>query len=458
MPITIRENQALKNKSFVIPDKLETHLKQTLAQYSNCTTNKGYRRLNKLVNDDYNKRSDKDKETKDGKKTMSLADLKNIDFFFRHSDKNPNNIDRILNGGEDMARFTRDTLNRERTKVAPILKQERVKTLEKNKVKPTKNPMKPIEIGNIEANVHENKKIYISSEQFNLLKEYRNQLTIPFDGKEGKYNYEHFIDYLESFGKYGRLPNAKNPNLYDYFEEYKQNAFEMYGNYTFDEHYEENEQSFCNDIFSENDDDLILYTFDVTLEKAKYLYENEEFEYLIEECLTEDGKRDFNEFVEQDFEDKIEEYGFPDVIEQDNRGLIKIMRTISIPNAFGKDYNLGYENNGTDFYKYLKNKYFGEIGKCWSFDHGEGYCLDVYNNNYDEITFIGYVDPRYVNWANTIFKQAYDLREECEIEVTKGAPIEIDSIEIKANYSNDYGVKKGDEKHLPLRQPIIVNA
>jgi hypothetical protein len=88
-------------------------------------------------------------------------------------DKSPDNVQYILNGGDEMARFTRDTLNRERTRVAPVLKQEKIKTRNKNAVKPTIKPMKPIKLDNGEARIHENKKnIFISENQLKNLKKY----------------------------------------------------------------------------------------------------------------------------------------------------------------------------------------------------------------------------------------------------------------------------------------------
>lgn len=178
MPIFIKENQELKDNMYEIPDKLSKHLKQTLSKYGDYTQNKGYKRLNALVNPEYNKRSDKENQFKDGKH-ISFSDLKRIDHDFRHMNENPKNIDRILNGGEKMAHFAKDTLNKERTKVAPVLKQKKVETRNKNEVKPSIKPMKPLKLGNIDAHVHESKiiketsvkKIYINEEQLKKLKD-----------------------------------------------------------------------------------------------------------------------------------------------------------------------------------------------------------------------------------------------------------------------------------------------
>lgn len=159
MPIFIKENQELNKQTYKIPNDLQKHLKQTLSKYNGYTQNKGYKRLNSLVNPKYNKRSDKTDNFKDGKH-ITFSDMKRIDHDFRHMDKNPKNIERILNGGEEMASFVKNKLNQERTRVAPILKQKKIDTRNKNQVKPTVKPMKLPSINNVKVNIHENNDIY----------------------------------------------------------------------------------------------------------------------------------------------------------------------------------------------------------------------------------------------------------------------------------------------------------
>lgn len=159
MPIFIKENQELNKQTYKIPNDLQKHLKQTLSKYNGYTQNKGYKRLNSLVNPKYNKRSDKTDNFKDGKH-ITFSDMKRIDHDFRHMDKNPKNIERILNGGEEMASFVKNKLNQERTRVAPILKQKKIDTRNKNQVKPTVKPMKVPSINNVKVNIHENNDIY----------------------------------------------------------------------------------------------------------------------------------------------------------------------------------------------------------------------------------------------------------------------------------------------------------
>ncbi len=154
MPIFLKEaNQLLKNRTYQIPKDLEKHLRNTLQQYGQYKNADGYKRLNSLLNPNYNKRSD---YSKNGEKQISHSDLETIDHDLRHMSKNPNDLTRILNGGEEMANFARNTLNRERSQVEPILKQKKVETRNKNAVKPNINPMKPIKLDKGNVQVHEN--------------------------------------------------------------------------------------------------------------------------------------------------------------------------------------------------------------------------------------------------------------------------------------------------------------
>ena len=169
MTIFIKEeNKQLYGNWYKIPDDVNDSNREILAKYKNCTKNKGYKRLNALVNPEYNKRSDE--KFKDGKH-ISHTDAKRIKNTFDHMNNDPNNLDFVLNGGEKMKHFVDDTLNRERTKVKPVDIIPQVKDNNKNNLKPTISPMKPVKLGNIEATVHENKKIYINEKQLNMLNE-----------------------------------------------------------------------------------------------------------------------------------------------------------------------------------------------------------------------------------------------------------------------------------------------
>ena len=170
MPIFIKENEALKGNFYKIPDDVDENNREILATYKNFTKNKGYKRLNALTNPEYNKRSDKADQFKDGKH-ISFSDLKRIDHEFRHMNNSPKNLDYVLNGGEKMQQFAKNTLNRERTKVKPVEIVKQIK--DNNRFKVSKASIKPnsLEVGEISVNVHENKKIYINERQLNMLNE-----------------------------------------------------------------------------------------------------------------------------------------------------------------------------------------------------------------------------------------------------------------------------------------------
>ena len=159
MPLFIIENQELKDNMYDIPKDLEKHLRDTLQQYQGYgltnagTVSKGFKRLQGLVDPNFNKQDDN--TSADGSRQISFSDMKRIDHDFRHMSKDPHDLQRVLNGGDKMATFVRDTLRKERTKVEPIAKKEMVKTRNKNAVKPSLKPTKPIEVGNVTANVHE---------------------------------------------------------------------------------------------------------------------------------------------------------------------------------------------------------------------------------------------------------------------------------------------------------------
>lgn len=212
MPIFIKENQVLNKKSFKLPKNLQQHLKDTLAKYGDYKEEEGYKRLNSLVNPNYNKRKDNANEEE---KEISYSDLKRIDHDFRHMNKNPKNLKRILNGGEEMAHFAKETLNRERTKVAPVLKQEKIKTRNKNASKPTLKPMKPIKLDNGSARLHESTG---EDKYWELISDYSAyEIFNMFEGGENPWkpliNPSMYQKALQEFSQYGQLIRFKKERL-----------------------------------------------------------------------------------------------------------------------------------------------------------------------------------------------------------------------------------------------------
>ncbi len=216
MPIFIQENQELNKRSYKIPKNLQQHLQDTLTKYGNYKESDGYKRLNSLVNPDYNKRNDK----KNGdEREISYSDLKRIDHDFRHMDKNPKNVQYILNGGDEMAHFVKDTLNAERRAVAPILKQEKIKTRNKNAVKPTIKPMKPIKLDNGVARIHES--VNGEHKYWDMLFDYNAETIFTmFDEKETPWlpliNPQMYQKALQEFTKYGKLIHFPTQHIYQW--------------------------------------------------------------------------------------------------------------------------------------------------------------------------------------------------------------------------------------------------
>ena len=88
------------------------------------------------------------------------------------------------------------------------------------------------------------------------------------------------------------------------------------------------------------------------------------------------------------------------------RGLIKIERVIDVTSSF--------------------SKYKGNLGIYWTYieGFGESYGASSYKNN---ITICALVDPKDVNWEETIAANLMDP-EECELTLNENAPIQITKI------------------------------
>ena len=226
MPIFLKEaNQELKDNMYEIPKELHKHLVSTLKQYGDGNEqSKGYKRLNALINPKYNKRSNKeDSQFKDGKH-ISHTDMEQIDHDFRHMSSNPNNTQRLLNGGDEMAMWVKNELNRARTRVEPISKQKKVETRNKNATKPIANPTKPISLGNTMATVHENKifeQADLDHPYWEKLSEYNAYYIFnAFENKENIWNPlinpKMYEKALQEFTKYGKFIHFPTKYLYQW--------------------------------------------------------------------------------------------------------------------------------------------------------------------------------------------------------------------------------------------------
>lgn len=460
MPLFLKENQELQDNMYDIPKELEDHLKDTLSQYKEYgttaagTMSKGFKRLQSLVDPNYNKQDDN--TSKDGHRQISYSDMKRIDHDFRHMSKNPHDLQRVLNGGDEMASWVKNTLNRDRTKVEPVLKQKKVETRNKNAVKPTVAPMKPIEVGNISANVHEGKKIiYISEEQLNILKEYRDQLELPFHNDDtittpyAKPNYQHYIDFLESIGKYGQLP-ISNCDIKKYMETYFDDALEDWWEEE-SNRFNNNElrQAYLNEFFDQHDNDLYNLFKLPQNEVDEYISDDDYVTNLFDYYLSPYGEEQWRSYLTYRFEDELSAYDFPNKLTINDRGLIYVERTIILPQLNSYQFATSINGKSTDLYKHLTRRYDG-VGICWTWarNAGEAYNGTEFSTSYKptNITLRGWVRCEDISWEETIMMNAYCLAHEREIRLQHGAQVEV--IEVVLD----------DGKKLPLNHSIIVVA
>ena len=78
--ITEDEGKVLGKKQVKVPDKIVDKLKLNRNLFAGYSKAKGYKRINSIIDDDYNKRSNKKDKIHNGDKTVSFSDLKRIDF------------------------------------------------------------------------------------------------------------------------------------------------------------------------------------------------------------------------------------------------------------------------------------------------------------------------------------------------------------------------------------------
>ena len=313
------------------------------------------------------------------------------------------------------------------------------------------------------------KKIYLSEQSIKKLYEYYTQLNLPFNdtsgkGYDDKLNYEHFVDWLEYYGKYGQLEGSgiKEDDIQATFVD---NNIASAFKYFF--HNESEDGYFIEDIgealrnlyytASVDEDYLRLYfAFD------EEMYENplEDIgEYIediglniediddVESILTDEGIEKLRDLLEAEFKNRIIDNGIPYSLEINDRGLIYIEREITMPNAMSPNIPRDEKN----YFEYLMNNNFNGVGQCWTFMKGKGeaYCGVGYGGDTDYILLQGWVDPRSINWQETLMRNSWSMNEEHEIFINSGYLVEIDKITLNRNYNNNYG------KNI-LPKPILI--
>lgn len=484
MPLIFEdESKKLGKKQVIVPDKLVNKIKSNLNVFGQYKGTKGFKRANSIVDDDYNKRSNKKDKIHNGAKTISFSDLKRINHDLKHNNQNPNDLENILLGASDkfgdksinMRTWAKDTLRKLRTSVKQVDAVPPVPKLEKEPSKP-EDVQKDIKMGNATIRLTEN--------QLLLLKEYHGQQVFNFDDNGEPYykknNYENYIDYLESIGHYGQLPPSEwnehtisqtidrelenidpgrddlNEDDYNYaFYDLITNSFFCYNN--------------SDEIFNENFIE-IMDRYEKFLEQYNYINSSGNLEYFLRSkeklyindeedasiYLTDLGEEEYEKELKDAYRSHIDEYDLKNGLTINERGLIYMEREIVIPKANSPYMKSNYKGSfDNDYYKSLTDNYYG-IGNCFTWQKGasEAYCANSFGIGNTYVTLKCWIDPKDVNWEETVQRNCYGLREEQEIYVNDGgAKIEVfDVIVQRVNF----GDKTVSNAHI-LRKPIIVN-
>jgi hypothetical protein len=294
-----------------------------------------------------------------------------------------------------------------------------------------------------------NKKIIVNENQLLVLKEYHNQLVFNFD-KEGnpyykKDNWQNYVDFLEEIGYYGTLP-ASEWSRDDIMMAVEKQKEEIDPN---DDDIQESDMNeafctvICNAYLNDELEDVIEIDYLPIFENFEQFKENSEYnnihEIMYSFLLTKDiigniddypdilcysAYREYQKLIKEAFFKNMNYYGFPQGLVTDDRGLVYIERNIIIPTFDSPDFN---DMNYNDYYAYLKN-FYSDLGNCFSWDKdcGEAYCGNSFSVGRSEIKLKCWIDPKDVDWNETVYRNCYSLNEEREIYIDKkGAKIEV---------------------------------
>lgn len=321
--------------------------------------------------------------------------------------------------------------------------------------------------------------INLNESQFKKIFEDYRQLKLPFSdttgkGYDDKYNYEHYIDWIEYIGKYGTLQpsglkiknilDIANNNMHKAFEEYKKwskdsdVADEYYEGIGINDSTQSNECSLAFKALSQLyeqalEKNLINIFFNLNEEDIEYINDDcngdiilaleDDLDYNtnnIDAFLTEKGKEIFDKLLYNFFVKNNNNNSFVKQLTLNEKGLIYIEREINISNVLEKTIKGEIYDTYGNLFEYLKNEYNG-IGNCWSWKIGGGkaYCGDDLLN-YTLLLFRGWVDPKDVDWPITILRNTYDaFKEEKEIYIKSNKIVEIDKIIISGENDKNKG-------------------
>jgi len=247
------------------------------------------------------------------------------------------------------------------------------------------------------------------------INEYRNQMEIPFDGKDpilDKPQHIHVVDAIK------HLSVNKNTNTFFSSRDVIKKSF-----------YDNLQAGFELFLTDNSDNDYYIDGFVNNLNSEDYNYYVETGEY---------DHSKFSDYMYREFESNLETHDFYDNMVVNERGLIRIWRAISIT----KDGEI-------DEFTKITKKYDG-VGIFWTWDKDYAY---PYSGSVFGGTYIlsALIKPEDINWEMTIYKNSYDLKDEREIEVNPGCFLIVDGI-----YKTDR--RSGGNKVLINDQTWVIRA
>jgi hypothetical protein len=207
-----------------------------------------------------------------------------------------------------------------------------------------------------------------------VLQEYSNEPRLPFnpiDKFGDKNEAEQFLDWLEDFGKYGKLPPSKIT-----FEEGINSGFEIASKWLGGRHVTRNKPS-INDLYG-------------MLSRNGF--------------ISEKKGPHFN-----------------------NRNMMYVERAITLTKSIESE-------DDQNIYKTLVDNYQNNVGGCWTWKRGkaESYCT---NNSGAELVFKGYIRLEDIDWVETDYINCYDMNFEDEIRVKPNAKVEVFQVSTNYDFS-----------------------
>lgn len=154
MPLFLCEDEYSKlgKRQLTLPQNLVDHLQQQYNLYSGkeYRQNKGYKRLNSLLNKGYNDPSDKKDRQHNTNHTISFSDAKRIEHDIKNMVQSNNNLEYTMIGGDMMKDWIHSSLSSLRNGVRQVSAVPKVAKLTTKDLKP-KDAGKELKVGSAEV-------------------------------------------------------------------------------------------------------------------------------------------------------------------------------------------------------------------------------------------------------------------------------------------------------------------